>query len=73
MQNLALEIGEIDSVEIEDAESAYPGGGQVHRDGRAETSGSNAKNARAANLLLPGQSHLGQDQMPGETPNLLIT
>ena len=73
VQNLALQIRKIDRVEIENAEAANARGRQIHRDRRAQASRPNTENTCAANLLLPGQAHLRQDQMPREPPNLLIT
>src|SRR5262249_39377325 len=65
VQDLALEIRVIDAVEIDDAEFADAGGGEIHGNGRAESAGADAENARGADFLLAGQADLGQDQVPG--------
>ena len=45
VNDLALEVGEIDRIEIQDAELANAGGGEIHGDGRAESASADAENA----------------------------
>ncbi len=64
MRDLALEIGEIHYVEIEHADLADARGGEIHDDGRTETTGTDAQHASGADFLLPGQAHFRQNQVP---------
>src|SRR5207249_6772117 len=72
VKNLALEIGEIDGVEINNAEFADAGGGQIHGDGRAESSRANAQDTGGTDFLLAGQTDFGQDQVPRVTADFVI-
>ena len=51
------------TIEIDKAESADAGRGQIERKRRAETAGADAKNARGLELLLALHTHLGQDDV----------
>lgn len=70
--DLALEIGEIDGVEVDDANFADAGGGEIHGDGGTEAASADAKDAGGADFLLSGQADFGQDQVAGVTPYLVI-
>ncbi len=72
VNDLALEIGKIDRVKIDDADFADAGGGQVHGDGRAQPARADADDAGGANLLLPGQPDFRQNQMPRVAANFVI-
>ena len=63
-EHLALEVGELHRVEINDAQPADAGCGQIHRDGRAKTARPDAKHAGGANFRLALQPDFGQTQMP---------
>jgi len=58
--------------EIQDADLPDAGRGQVHDDGRAETAGADAQNARRADFLLPGQSDFRQNQVTRVTANFVV-
>ena len=64
VEDLALEVGEVHGVEVHDAELADAGGGEIHRDGRAEPARSDAEHAGGANFPLALQPDFGQTQMP---------
>jgi hypothetical protein len=64
VDDLALQVGEFHRVEIEDAEFADAGGGQIHGDGRAEPARPDAEHAGGANFPLALQPDFGQTQMP---------
>ena len=72
VDDLALEIGEIDRVEIDDADFADAGGGEVHGDGGAEAARADADDAGGANFLLARQADFGQDQMARVTADFVI-
>ena len=63
MDDLPLQVACVDHVEIDEAESADAGRGQIERERRAETAGSHAENARGFQLLLALHAHLGQDEV----------
>ena len=64
VENLTLEVGKVHRVEIHDAKPADAGGGQVHRDRRAQPARPDAQDAGRANFLLALQPYFGQNQMP---------
>ena len=72
VKNLALQIGEIDVVEVNDAEFADAGCGQIHGDGRAESSRANTQDTRGTDFLLAGQTDFGKDQVPRVTADLIV-
>jgi hypothetical protein len=72
VNDLALEIGKVNGVEIDDADFADTGGGQVHRNGRAESAGADADDAGGADFFLTGQADFGQNQMARVAANFVI-
>ena len=72
VNNLALQIGKIDRVKIDDANFADAGRGQVHGDGGAEAARADADDAGGANFFLPGQSDFRQNQMARIAANFVI-
>src|SRR6185312_15168545 len=71
VDDLALQVGLVDHVELDDAEGADPGGSQVHQGGRAETAGAHAQNLGVLQPLLAGHRHVRDDQVPA-VPAYLI-
>ena len=65
MNNLALQVGVVHDIEIDETESAYAGGGEIERHRRAQASGADAEHARGFQLLLTLHAHLGHDEMAG--------
>jgi hypothetical protein len=61
--DLALKVGKINGVEVEHADFADAGGGQVHGNWGAESAGANAQYAGGTDFLLPGQSNFRQDEV----------
>ena len=53
VQDLALQVAEVDGVEVDDADGADAGRGQVHRHRRAEPAGADAQHLGGLQLLLP--------------------
>ncbi len=72
VENLPLQIGIIHGVEIHDADLADAGGGEIHGDGRAKAARTDAQDAGGFDLLLPGQTDFGQNQMPRVTADFVI-
>src|SRR5205085_6315302 len=64
VQNLALEVAEIDDVEIDKTEPANAGGGEVERQRRAESAGADKEDRRRLESFLSLDADLGHDQMP---------
>src|SRR6202034_3551811 len=71
VDNLALQVGLVDHVEVDDAERAAPGRGQVQQGGRAEAAGSNDQDLGVLQPLLPGHADVRDDQVTGVTPDLV--
>ncbi len=63
MNHLALEVGEIDHVEVDNADFSDAGGRQVQAERRSEPSGSDQKNLRVLELDLPFHADLRHDQV----------
>jgi hypothetical protein len=63
VDDLALQVGVIDHVEVHNAERADARGRQVKRQRRTESARSDAQDFRGLQLLLPFHAHLGHDQM----------
>jgi len=72
VEDLALQVGIIDGIEIDDADFADAGGGEVHGDGRTEAAGADAQDAGGFDLLLAAQAHFGQDQVPRIPPDFFV-
>ena len=63
MEDLALEIGGIDHIRIDESEPADPGGGQIERGGRAERTGADQQDGGVFQTQLSGLAHVGNEQM----------
>ena len=63
MDHLALEVGEVDLVVVDDPERADAGRRQVQRRRRAEAAGAEQQHLRVEQLLLALDPDLGQQQM----------
>ena len=71
MQQLALEVGRVDHIEVDDADLADAGRGEVHGRGRAEAAGAQEQDAGVEELALAGAADLGEDQVPGVPGDLV--
>ena len=71
MEDLALQVGEVDGIEIYQAQSADPGGREIHRRGRSQTTGADAKHSRRLETLLPSRSNLRQQDVAAIAKQLL--
>ena len=72
VDDLPLQIGKIHGIEIQHTQLADSGRGQVHRDGRTEAAGANAKDAGGTDFLLTSQAHFRQDQVSRVAANFVI-
>ena len=72
VQDLALQVAEVDDVEVDEAERADAGGREVHRDGRAEAAGADAEHLRGLQLALPLDADLRHDQVPAVALHFVV-
>src|SRR4051812_16523905 len=72
MDDLPLKVAEVDDVEIDDADSADPGRGEVHRSGRAEPARADAEDAAGFQATLPVHSDFRHDEMPAVSLHLIL-
>ena len=63
VQDLALQVRGVDLVHVDDADRADAGGGEVHRGGRAEATGTEQEHLRLEQLDLAVDADLGQQQV----------
>ena len=71
-EDLAVEIRLVDDVEVDEADRADPGRGQVQSERRAEPSGAHDEHARRLEPLLALGTDLRQDEMARVAPDLLV-
>src|SRR5262249_17010869 len=71
VQDLALEVGVIDRVEIDEADAADTRRGEVKPERRAEPAGADEQHARRLQALLPLDSDLRHDQVTRIALNFL--
>ena len=64
VDDLPLQIARVNHVEVDQAQRADAGRGQVERQRRAEPAGAHAEHPRGLQLLLALHAHFGQDEMP---------
>ena len=63
MDDLALQIGKLDDVEIREHQMADPGSGQVHGHRRAQAAHADDQHARGEQLLLAFATDLAQQHV----------
>ena len=63
VDHLALEVGEVDDVVVDDPERADAGRGEVQRGRRAETAGAEQQDLGVEQLLLALDADLGDQQV----------
>ena len=71
VDDLTLQVGLVDGVELDDAESADAGGGEVHQRRRAEPARADAQHAGVLESLLPGHADVGDDQVAAVAAHLV--
>jgi hypothetical protein len=65
VKDLPLQVGEIDTVEIDDPEGSNAGCRQIKRSRGAETASADAHNPRCFKSFLSLYGYFGHDEMPG--------
>ena len=63
MKNLALQVGEIDVIEIHEPDSADARCSEIQRHGRSETASADEQDARRFQASLPSLSNLRQQDV----------
>ena len=71
VNDLPLQVAEVDDVEVDDADGADAGGGEIHRRRRAEAAGADAQHLRRLQLALPLDADLRHDQVPAVALDLV--
>ena len=72
VDDLPLQIGVVHHVEVDQAQRAHAGRGQIERQRRAESAGADAQHARRLQLLLPVHAHLGHDQVARVAQDFIV-
>ena len=72
VDDLALEIGEIDGIEIDETEASNARGGEIHGDGGAESAGADAEDAGGFDALLAGEADFRENQVPRVAADFFI-
>ena len=72
MDDLALQVGEVDNVVVDDADGTDPGGGQIEQQRRAEAAGTDHQDLRAEKARLAFAADFLQQDVTGITLNLFF-
>jgi hypothetical protein len=72
VDHLALEVRQVDHVEVHDPEPADAGRGEVQRQRRAEPAGADQQHRAGEQLLLPRAAELGQAEVAGVTQVVVL-
>jgi hypothetical protein len=64
MEDLPLEVGEIDRIEIDKPKGADTGGREIESHGRAQPSGAHQQHSRCLERALPVFPYLRQENVP---------
>ena len=72
VDDLALEVREVDDVEVDDADRAHARGGEVERGRRAEPAGADQQHLRLEQLRLARRADLGDQQVTAVADLLLV-
>src|SRR5687768_8491488 len=67
VEYLSLQIGEIDRIEIDEADRPDSGSGQIERGGRAKATGTDEEHPRALQRALPGFPNLWEQNVAAIT------
>ena len=71
VEDLALQVAQVDDVEVDDADRADAGGGEIHRRRRPEAAGADAQHLRGLQRALPVHADFRQDQVPAVAPDFV--
>ena len=72
VDDLALQVAGVDNVEVDQAEGADAGGGEIERERRAQAAGADAEDFRGLQLLLALHAHFGQDEVARVARDLFV-
>jgi hypothetical protein len=72
VDDLALQVRLVHDVEVDDAERADPGRGQVQQRGAAEAAGPDHQDLRVLQPLLPGHPDVRDDQVTAVPGHLFL-
>ncbi len=72
MQDLAVQVGDVYHVKVNEAQGAHSGRGQVQAGGRAQPASPDEEDARLQELPLPLTAHIGQDDLTAVAPYLFF-
>ena len=72
VHDLPLEVRLVHDVVVDEPVRPDPGGREVHRNRRAEPACADAEHLRILHASLPVHRDVGDDQMPGVAPDLLV-
>ncbi len=72
MEHLALQVGPVDHVEIDDAERTDTGGRQVERGRRAEPARAHEQHPCCLQFALALDSHVGKNEVPRVAQDLIV-
>ena len=72
VDHLALQVGEIHHVEIDDADAPHARRGKVQAQRRAQSAGADQQHLRGLQLLLALHAHLGNDQVAAVAQNFVV-
>jgi len=70
VDDLPLQVGLVDHVELDDPERADPGRREVQQGGAAEAAGANTEHAGRLHALLAGHADVGDDQVAAVAAHL---
>ena len=71
VEHLALQVGQVDLVKIDETDLPDPRGGKVQRRRGAETSGTHEQHLGQSEGLLAGHADLGEQEVAAVSPQLL--
>jgi hypothetical protein len=72
MQDLAVQVGDVYHVKVNEAQGAYSGCGQVQAGRRTQPASPDEEDARPQEFPLPPTAHIGQDDLTAVTPYLFL-
>jgi hypothetical protein len=70
VEHLPLEVGEVDDVEVDEADVPDAGRGEIQPKRRAEPPGADEQHAGGLELALPAERHVGDDEVTAVPKNL---
>ena len=72
VNDLALKVGFVDDVEVDEADGAYAGGSEIEGERGAEASGADAEDLGGLEFLLAFHADLGEDEVAGVAGDLFV-